>query len=286
MDIKKESYNQGIVDKSQGQASSLELSKLSLFKKDSYYAFVYKKTEKLATAIYMLTGFFGEMEPVKNKLRQASLDMLSKGLLFSSRSVAERVSAIEGFVASALECLSILELARVASLVSSMNCEILVNEIENLIQVVEKNEGEVLSSRRSVLTSDFFTLPSELSKDKTFAENSFSNTGRSGSLSGANTTSAINEKVSNQSQLSKTFIKDNKTSVSDTAILKPIVSKQDRGQQILSLMKKDVAMTIKDFTTTIRDCSEKTIQRELLALVSRGVLKKEGERRWSRYSLR
>jgi len=31
--------------------------------------------------------------------------------------------------------------------------------------------------------------------------------------------------------------------------------------------------------------SEKTIQRELQALVATGAVKKEGERRWTRYSL-
>jgi len=46
-----------------------------------------------------------------------------------------------------------------------------------------------------------------------------------------------------------------------------------------------VKLTIKDFTKNIKDCSEKTIQRELLAMVAKGVLKKEGERRWSKYFL-
>jgi hypothetical protein len=35
----------------------------------------------------------------------------------------------------------------------------------------------------------------------------------------------------------------------------------------------------------IKDCSEKTIQRELIVLVSEKVVKKEGERRWSVYSI-
>jgi hypothetical protein len=43
---------------------------------------------------------------------------------------------------------------------------------------------------------------------------------------------------------------------------------------------------MKDFVKVIPECSEKTIQRELLDLVGKGVLKKEGERRWSTYSLR
>jgi len=45
-------------------------------------------------------------------------------------------------------------------------------------------------------------------------------------------------------------------------------------------------LSVKDFTRVIKDCSEKTIQRELLDLVEKGIVKKEGERRWSRYSLK
>ena len=43
---------------------------------------------------------------------------------------------------------------------------------------------------------------------------------------------------------------------------------------------------IKDIVMSITGCSEKTIQRELSALVAQGVLKKIGEKRWSRYELR
>jgi DeoR/GlpR family transcriptional regulator of sugar metabolism len=72
------------------------------------------------------------------------------------------------------------------------------------------------------------------------------------------------------------FIKDNNN-------LKDI--KDKRQKIIIALVKKHRTLTIKGFTGVIKDCSEKTIQRELLALVARGVLKKEGERRWSTYSL-
>jgi hypothetical protein len=60
---------------------------------------------------------------------------------------------------------------------------------------------------------------------------------------------------------------------------------KDRRATILGLVQKKDRITVKDVANVIKDCSEKTIQRELLALVKQGVLKKEGERRWSTYSL-
>jgi len=50
-------------------------------------------------------------------------------------------------------------------------------------------------------------------------------------------------------------------------------------------LKNQSNLTIKDFSKVITDCSEKTIQRELLDMVEKGIIKKEGERRWSKYSL-
>ena len=62
--------------------------------------------------------------------------------------------------------------------------------------------------------------------------------------------------------------------------------KISRQESSLSVLKHQSNLTIKDFSKVIKDCSEKTIQRELIELVDRGVVKREGERRWSRYSLK
>jgi hypothetical protein len=63
------------------------------------------------------------------------------------------------------------------------------------------------------------------------------------------------------------------------------VKKNSRQSIILNLLKKKKEIMIKDVSPLIAGVSEKTIQRELLALVSSGILRKIGEKRWSRYSL-
>ena len=59
----------------------------------------------------------------------------------------------------------------------------------------------------------------------------------------------------------------------------------DRKGQVLSIIKDKGTVGIKDIAASITDCSEKTIQRILLSLIEEGVVRKEGERRWSTYSL-
>ena len=63
------------------------------------------------------------------------------------------------------------------------------------------------------------------------------------------------------------------------------VAKESRRARILKLIKDNREVTIKDITAHFTDLSEKTIQRELVTMSDNGVLKKSGERRWSRYAL-
>ncbi|MGH7250205.1 MAG: hypothetical protein ACREGC_04470, partial [Minisyncoccia bacterium] len=57
----------------------------------------------------------------------------------------------------------------------------------------------------------------------------------------------------------------------------------ERMSLILGIVKKNRGVSIKDISAIIKDCSEKTIQRELASLISQGLVRKEGERRWSVY---
>ncbi len=63
------------------------------------------------------------------------------------------------------------------------------------------------------------------------------------------------------------------------------VKKNSRQSIIINILKRKKEIMIKDVTPLINGCSEKTIQRELSSMVEKGLLKKTGEKRWSRYSL-
>ncbi len=63
------------------------------------------------------------------------------------------------------------------------------------------------------------------------------------------------------------------------------VKKNSRQSIIINLLKRKKEIMIKDVSPLIDGCSEKTIQRELMAMVQNGTLRKIGEKRWSRYTL-
>ncbi|NCN52810.1 hypothetical protein GW943_03325 [Candidatus Parcubacteria bacterium] len=58
----------------------------------------------------------------------------------------------------------------------------------------------------------------------------------------------------------------------------------DRRDRIKAVLIAEQKASIKDITDTIKDCSEKTIQRELTTMIKDGLVLREGERRWSTYS--
>lgn len=58
-----------------------------------------------------------------------------------------------------------------------------------------------------------------------------------------------------------------------------------RRERILSIIKDKGEASIKDVSSVISECSEKTIQRELMSLISEGRIAKHGERRWSKYTI-
>lgn len=78
---------------------------------------------------------------------------------------------------------------------------------------------------------------------------------------------------------SKTYISNNdKRQNRKELILNFITQKRIEGN--------NEGVMIKDILSKIKDISEKTLQRELSALVAKGVLKKIGDKRWSRYLLK
>jgi hypothetical protein len=59
----------------------------------------------------------------------------------------------------------------------------------------------------------------------------------------------------------------------------------DRTTRIKTVLEAKPEATIKDLTDIITDVSSKTIQRDLNSLIESGEVVRQGERRWSKYSL-
>ncbi len=239
---------------------------ISFFDKDADFVFVFKKTEKLTTALYMITNLFSDSEPMKWTLREKVNSLLSHTIRYKDTFASDRIDFVLETKTRALEIVSFLEVSSRAGLISGMNFSILKQEFLNLISVIDTSRVDVENSR-TMFGKNFFDVPVARTESRV------DHTTTSVSVSRVDVTPYTSSETTNQ-------LKD-KVSIQGEVVFK----KNNRQSIILQLLKRKKELTIKDIAETIKDCSEKTIQRELIALISIGVLKKTGERRWSKYSL-
>lgn len=251
----------------------------ALFKGQSERAYIFGKLEKLAHAVILLTSQSDIERGLVERLEMSVLDSVRDAAVFGSNPDQSSL------IATLLELLSLIRLSGTAGILTQSNTSILVEEYLGILTrlsapalqgIVLKRE-ELLSGSEGGIEEGpglWRELPSSI--DDLFGlrqnhptENKVRGIGPSSQeVKGQN-------KVINQGNRTKGQNKPGK--IKNTAT--------SRSQAILTVVKAKGVVSIRDVADVITDCSEKTIQRELLALVEKGVLRKEGERRWSTYRL-
>ena len=197
-----------------------------------------KKPEKLASAIYLISGFFNDQEPLKWKLRTLASEFIAFAVSLKERQIAtieikDIVLKITGFIS----------VAKNVGLISIENHNLMQEELTKYIETLDY----------PVNISDFLNIESQKSEMKKLEER----------------------------PVRSIMIKDKPLKEFGAVSVK----KNSRQNIIISILKRKKEIMIKDISPLINGCSEKTIQRELSAMVQTGLLKRVGEKRWSRYSL-
>lgn len=216
--------------------------------------YIINKTQKIVSALYLITDLIKDSEALKWEIREEGISFVSNAHLLGSTLPGEKDQTSSLLTLSSNKIISFLNIALVSNLISKMNATIMIHELESLRDFIHKNNQEI-HLPGYILSDSFFKMDTpEFSKNQNFS------------------------KVPNELRThGNSFINKDKIDVKD--------KKNSRQEAIIGLLKKDSNLTIKDFTRVITDCSEKTIQRELIELVQKGLVRKQGERRWSTYSL-
>lgn len=260
-----------------------------------------KKCDRLATALYLVTSFLSDSEPMKPRLRTLSLDLVRDASYVRYGTTMSEASVLDAIRANIGETLSLLELSFIAGIVSEMNYSILKREYGALRDKIEIRKASRESRTDTILGDTFFGSSfAELEAPKNSPHMSHAAPRvipREGGVHGASLghTYAAPQKIDaprHQTVVSETRTqgevsvpKKNPTQEVASANRVLDVARESRRTRVLKLIKDKHEVTIKDITNHFPELSEKTIQRELIALVESGVLKKTGERRWSRYAL-
>ena len=238
-----------------------------------------KKSEKLASAVYFLTGFFDDREPLKWRLRTLASEFISLGILVKDNFVTRHETITLKMRSLVSEITGLFSIAKNVGLISDDNHSLLHQEFVKYLDFLGLPPGISERSGQAVFSSDFFITESGgtersekteslLLKDKTFDK------GQSQALSLRQLGNQPSRIVEDRDKIGKLR--------EFGAVL---VKKNSRQSIIISILKRKREVMIKDVSPLISGCSEKTIQRELSAMVQAGVLKKTGDKRWSRYTL-
>src|SRR3990167_7096609 len=105
----------------------------NVFEKDIRKVFIYKKAERLAKAIHLITPAFAESVSLRNRIDAIAVGLVDAAILAppSARTALSR---------ELLALSSVLSIARTGGLLSSMNAELIIREARVLLQEVAAYE--------------------------------------------------------------------------------------------------------------------------------------------------
>ncbi|MEK7572293.1 MAG: hypothetical protein AAB493_00340 [Patescibacteria group bacterium] len=256
----------------------------------------YTKTNKLITALFMVTDIMDKDEPLRNKLRTLGTEIISD------------ISAISkaGFDTGKInQVLSFLDIASAINMISEMNSNILKKEFSELQQSV----GEFISQKNPTWLEEFMKEDKNLAQTILFSSKTKINTANSighakqtriGVQKGSTLMKVLSDRV-----LTLSDVKHSRLLNSSIHSSKPSydILKNKRRSEIISIIKNKLSLfpnlggvTITDIKNSAKSLpadkanalvsfSEKTLQRELVSMVQDGVLYRKGSKRWSQYYL-
>lgn len=244
----------------------------------------YTKTNKLITALYMVTDMIEKDEPIRIKLRTLGAGIISD----MNAKLADASTKI-------YEIMSFLDIASAINIISTMNSNILRKEFLELDQSIKEavgtNTNKNNHSNRQINLSEFFT---EEQPTKPFQfKGQYQPIGQNNSTRIGVQKAGTLMKVLSDRKLAMSFrgkvMSDRNTDFKNVENF-DLLKKQRRDEILKSIKGIGGNATITDIKNNaqglILSVSEKTLQRELVSMVKDGVLDKTGEKRWSKYLIK
>ena len=227
---------------------------------------IYKRSYRLAAAVFMIANIIDDNEEIKTKIKKLALNLVSDSVNLKDINFYDTKKLISSMEKSALELMSILDIASVSGLISKMNGNVLRTEFESFIQELNILMDKFNNTKNSSV-GDIFSDDLSIKK-----------------ISPNQEVSQLKNKNENPKMIANDHPSNPKI-FSGENVDKEQKRKGMRKNTILEFIRNHNNSSIKDISPHIVGCSEKTIQRELIDLIKIGKIKKIGERRWSKYSI-
>jgi len=243
-----------------------------------YLIFLVKKSENFARAVYLVTNFLSDNEPIKWKLRTIATELIDKIMSFirEDKNKANDQRYKTYFLGYLSTLVSLLNVSSESGTISEANTLILKREITTFYPVFEYKIFTINiggDGGRLDIEKDIKVEKIKRKKGKPTA---------SKKMSFRNKNLKRNVLYNSNGQDKNVF------SVKNQVVEKAINTKTkeilDRQKTIIEVIKDKKKMTVNELVSFIKSSSAKTIQRDLFDLVDKGVLKTAGEKRWRTYS--
>lgn len=223
---------------------------------------VYRRAERIAAGVYMLTAHISDTEPIRARARASANSLIASCLALRDHMRPSSSSSVHDVLSEIRYQVSIMRLLAVGGFVSDANAGVVIEALDELGNFIHASQRSILSENVSLTKDDLIDV-----RSVTFKPTS-------------NSAKDMSDKAYVRQESAPSPIKD----MSDIRQDSPRSGESVRVQSILEILRSGGSLGIKDIATNLPEYSEKMIQRELLDLVSRGAVKKTGHKRWSRYS--
>lgn len=229
-----------------------------LLHNDEYYKNIFKKTEKIVSAVFYIL----QQSDIDTRSETHSSNVASKAHFVHEnalRTLEVKPSAarevLEQFAQALIGLDSTLRVVTAAALITP-----------EVLQAVTAEIDVVLRTLRPYLADESTSVLSLL--DATPTRSSSAQPARAARSSALGSAGSARP-----------------SSAAAAASGTPSDPAADRRSRIKTVLEAKGDATIKDISEIITDVSEKTIQRDLNAMIDTGDVQRQGERRWSRYSV-
>ena len=260
-----------------------------------YLIFIVKKVENFVRAIYLITSFLSDSEPLKWKLRTVATDLIERVMSFmrDDKNKANEPLHRAHFFSCLSVLVSLLNVGEQGCAISEANAVILKREIQSFFPIFNEKifgmrGGDIVLPVAKKQGFSFHPKPAR-------GRPRISLGMRDGTrkMSVRKYDSAFISPIQNIESADNVLYND-KGHAKNSVFARKYTAKKvstirterrfTRQKAIIDALKDKKKLTVKEILSFMDDCGEKTVQRELYELVDKGVLKKVGEKRWSAYS--
>ena len=220
---------------------------------DEYFKYIYKKTEKIACAVFYIirtSELYDRSDNVVKDVESSATKVRDLALQSLQHDMGQLSPVVSNVRFALINLESSLRIAVSALIVSRSYMDVFVHEIDS----VQRSLRRYANPPTTDLLDDDVLL----------------------------TYSGMTLRTKPVSQGSIRRQLDN---VRDKEDVVTPAYRIPRPEKIIDIIKDKGEATIKDIVSVIADCSEKTIQRDLVSLIKDNKIVREGERRWSKYRL-